>query len=118
MYFGYLPRKLWVIKGKGPGILDIMQEFLQANTVQMQVFKALADTTRLEIVKILKDSDHEMTCGEIGKIINISKTSGSYHFKLLQEAGLITVRKEAREKYVQLDPATFEQYVTNFYQTL
>lgn len=95
-----------------------MQNPLQKDTIQVQVFKALADTTRLEIIKLLKDTDCEMTCGEVGKIINISKTSGSYHFKLLQEAGLIKVRKESREKYVMLDQSMFKQYVTDFYKNI
>lgn len=85
---------------------------------QVMVFKALADPVRLEILKYLKQEGHEVTCGEVGKAVNISKTSGSYHFKLLQSAGLIIARKEAREKYVQLNQKTFDEYVTNFYKNL
>jgi len=90
----------------------------QNEITQIMVFKALADPVRLEIIKYLKHIDHEASCGEVGNAINISKTSGSYHFKLLQTAGLITARKEAREKYVSLNQATFERYVTNFYNDL
>ena len=56
-----------------------------------------------------------MACGEVQQAIQISKTSGTYHFKLLQNAGLITARKEAREKYVQLNPVVFQTYVTDFF---
>lgn len=87
-------------------------------TNQIAVFKALADPVRLEIVEYLKQTNHEVTCGEVGKAIDISKTSGSYHFKLLQEAGLINARKEAREKYVSLNQKTFNKYVTNFYKNI
>lgn len=87
-------------------------------TNQIAVFKALADPVRLEIVEYLKQTNHEVTCGEVGKAIDISKTSGSYHFKLLQEAGLINARKEAREKYVSLNQKTFDKYVTNFYKNI
>lgn len=90
----------------------------QTTIDQITVFKALADPVRLEILHYLRHVDHEVACGEVGKAINISKTSGSYHFKILQAAGLITARKEAREKYVQLNPQTFATYVTNFYQSL
>lgn len=85
---------------------------------QVQVFKALADPTRLEILHYLKQQNHEVSCGLVGQALKISKTSGSYHFKLLQAAGLITARKEAREKYVKLNPAGFDRYVTRFYQNL
>lgn len=86
--------------------------------IQIQVFKALADPIRLEIIKYLKHNNHEIACGEVGKAINISKTSGSYHFKLLETAGLINTRREAREKYVTLNKQTFDEYVTDFYQNI
>ncbi|MBL3530300.1 winged helix-turn-helix transcriptional regulator [Companilactobacillus zhachilii] len=87
-------------------------------TQQIAVFKALADPVRLEIIQYLKQTDHEVSCGEVGRAIDISKTSGSYHFKLLQAAGLINARKEAREKYVSLNQSTFDKYVTNFYKNI
>ncbi|WP_338214686.1 ArsR/SmtB family transcription factor [Companilactobacillus muriivasis] len=89
-----------------------------ADNKQIAVFKALADPIRLEIIQYLKQTDREISCGEVGKAINISKTSGSYHFKLLQDAGLINARKEAREKYVSLNQTIFDKYVTNFYKNI
>ncbi|ANZ57837.1 transcriptional regulator [Fructilactobacillus lindneri] len=82
------------------------------------VFKALSDPLRIDIIKYLKEIKAEITCGEIGKVMKISKTSGSYHFKILEKAGLITTRKDAREKYIKLNPDTFEKYVTNFWNNL
>ncbi|WP_125713533.1 ArsR/SmtB family transcription factor [Companilactobacillus kedongensis] len=84
----------------------------------IKIFKALADPIRLEIIKYLNQLNHEESCGEIGQAMDISKTSGSYHFKILQEAGLITVHKIAREKYVKLDRPTFDYYLTHFWQNL
>ena len=89
-----------------------------ADNKQIAVFKALADPVRLEIIQYLKQINREISCGEVGKAINISKTSGSYHFKLLQDAGLINARKEAREKYVSLNQTIFDKYVTNFYKNI
>jgi len=86
--------------------------------IQLLVFKALADPIRLEIIKYLRHLDHEVACGEVGKVIEISKTSGSYHFKLLESAGLINTRREAREKYVTLNEQTFNKYVTDFYRNI
>lgn len=85
---------------------------------QTDIFKALSDPIRIKILKYLKDTDREVACGVVGDAINISKTSGSYHFKLLQNAGLINARREAREKYVSINHETFQKYVTNFYETL
>ncbi|NLR08507.1 MULTISPECIES: helix-turn-helix transcriptional regulator [Lactobacillaceae] len=98
--------------------MDKNEESTLGEITQIMVFKALADPVRLQIVQYLKHIEHEVACGEVGKAINISKTSGSYHFKLLQSAGLITARKEAREKYVTLNKQTFDQFVTNFYENL
>jgi len=91
---------------------------LQKNDASIQIFKALADPIRLAIIQYLNQLDHEVACGEVGRVMNISKTSGSYHFKILQEAGLITVNKVGREKYVQLDRSTFDHYLTHFWQNL
>ncbi|MFD0897720.1 ArsR/SmtB family transcription factor [Loigolactobacillus binensis] len=90
----------------------------QLEAQRIAIFKALADPVRLDIIKYLKNTDHEVACGEVGKAVHISKSSGSYHFKLLQAAGLITARKEAREKYVALDRQTIAQFVTGFFDSI
>lgn len=95
-----------------------MTKQLSKNEQAILIFKALADPVRLEILHYLKQYDHEVSCGEVGQAIGISKTSGSYHFKLLQTAGLITARKESREKYVALDQSIFEQVVGHFWDNL
>ncbi|MFC6293919.1 ArsR/SmtB family transcription factor [Lactiplantibacillus daoliensis] len=95
-----------------------MTKQIQKNEASLKVFKALADPIRLEIIRYLNGLDHEVACGEVGHAMQISKTSGSYHFKILQEAGLITVQKIAREKYVQLDRSTFDHYLTHFWQNI
>lgn len=95
-----------------------MTKQTQKNEATLKVFKALADPIRLEIIRYLNGLDHEVACGEVGQAMQISKTSGSYHFKILQEAGLITVQKIAREKYVQLDRSTFDHYLSHFWQNI
>ena len=88
------------------------------NETNAKVFKALSDPVRLEIVRYLKKVGRGVTCGEIGKVVDISKSAGSYHFRTLREAGLIRMHKEAREKYVTLDYETFDRYVTHFFESL
>lgn len=100
------------------GNMKVNEETNSSEITQTMVFKALSDPVRLEIIQYLKQIEHEVACGEVGKAINISKTSGSYHFKLLQSAGLITARKEAREKYVSLNQQTFDKYVTNYFNNI
>jgi len=86
--------------------------------IKVQIFKALADETRLEIIRILKNQKGELSCGEIGEQINISKSTASYHFKTLREAGLTSTRKEAKNKYVKLMDDTFNKYLPGFLDSL
>lgn len=90
----------------------------QADELRVKVFKALADPIRLEIIRYLKKVDREVTCGDVGKVIQMSKSAASYHFKTLREAGLINSRKESREKYVSLNYDAFDNYVTHFFESL
>lgn len=86
--------------------------------IKVQIFKALADESRLEIIRILRDQKGELSCGEVGEKINISKSTVSYHFKTLREAGLTTTRKDTRSKYVKLRFDTFEKYLPGFLDSL
>ena len=60
----------------------------QVEEMQVKVFKALADPVRLAIVRYLKKVDREVTCGEVGAAINMSKSAGSYHFLVCLDSGL------------------------------
>nr|WP_294892424.1 helix-turn-helix domain-containing protein [uncultured Gilliamella sp.] len=88
------------------------------NEKMVLIFKALSDPVRIEIIKYLKNIRTEVICGEIGQVVGISKPSGTYHFRLLQQAELINVRKSAREKYIGLNKSTFDKYVTGFFDSL
>ena len=58
------------------------------------LFKALNDPTRREILELLKSKD--MTAGEIADQFNISKPSISHHLDLLKQAGLVVSVKEGQ----------------------
>ena len=85
---------------------------------RVSVFKALSDPTRIAILRYLKREARGVTCGEVAQRIDMSKSTGSYHFRLLREAGLITTRKDAREKYVAINRQTFDTYVSGFLDSL
>lgn len=96
--------------------MDIKQ--LEQDEIRVQIFKALSDPARLEIIRVLRDKGDEMGCGEIGDNLELSKSTVSYHFKTLREAELTTTRREAREKFVKLRYDTFNKYLTNFLDSL
>lgn len=82
------------------------------------IFKALSDEMRLQIVRLLRDKGGEMSCGEVGEHIHIPKSTASYHFKILREAGLTSTRKESLNRYVKLRLDTFEKFLPNFLDSL
>jgi DNA-binding transcriptional ArsR family regulator len=67
------------------------------------VFKALADPTRRNILKLLRGG--EMTAGELADRIDarISKPSVSHHFTVLKAADLIRSRREGQQIYYALN---------------
>ena len=58
------------------------------------VFKALNDPTRREILELLKEKD--MNAGEIANHFHISKPSISHHLDLLRQAGLVISEKNGQ----------------------
>lgn len=58
------------------------------------IFKALNDSTRREILVILKTK--ERSAGEIADHFNISKPSISHHLDILKQADLITSEKKGQ----------------------
>jgi DNA-binding transcriptional ArsR family regulator len=52
------------------------------------VLHALADPVRLHIVRALDASDGEMACS--GFALTVSKSTSTYHFRVLREAGVIS----------------------------
>lgn len=85
---------------------------------RVRIFKALADDTRLDIIRTLYANNKEMNCGEVRDIRDTSKSNTSYHLRTLREAKLIKVRKEAQTKYMSIDMETFQTYLPGFLDTL
>jgi ArsR family transcriptional regulator len=58
------------------------------------IFKALNDPTRREILELLKSED--LSAGQIADHFNISKPSISHHLDILKRADLITFEKKGQ----------------------
>jgi len=67
---------------------------------QATVFRALADPTRRQILRDLRDGD--LSAGEITGRFSISAPSISRHLSVLKAAGLVTVRRDANRIYYSL----------------
>ena len=68
-----------------------------------QVFKALADQHRRQLLDLLAQSDGQTLTG-LGAHLPMTRFGVMKHLRILEEAGLITTRKVGREKRHYLNP--------------
>ena len=68
------------------------------------VFQAIADPTRREIINIL--SEEPMNLNSLADQFEISRPAISQQIKVLEECGLVVVSKQGRERYCQIQPAS------------
>ncbi len=66
------------------------------------VLQALADPSRRTVLEILRD--HRATAGELADALPIARPGVSRHLRVLREAGLVTVRREAQRRIYSLHP--------------
>jgi DNA-binding transcriptional ArsR family regulator len=82
------------------------------------IFKALNDETRREILVLLKRGD--MSAGDIAAKFNISKPSISHHLELLRRADLISSEKKGQYVVYSINTSIMDellQWVLTFKQT-
>jgi DNA-binding transcriptional ArsR family regulator len=73
-------------------------------------FKALADPTRREILRLLRSG--EQTAGELASRFDMSKPSVSHHFAVLKAADLIRSRREGQQIYYALNTTVVEDLLS------
>jgi DNA-binding transcriptional ArsR family regulator len=83
-----------------------------------EVFKALADPTRREILQLLRRG--ELTAGELTERVSrrVSKPSMSHHFAVLKEADLVTSRREGQQIYYALNTTVVEDVLSIIWDLL
>lgn len=70
-------------------------------------FKALADPTRRQILRLLREKDR--TAGEIADFFNMSKPSISHHLNALKHAGLVQDERKGQFILYSLDSTVLEE---------
>jgi len=82
-------------------------------TRALDAFAALAHETRLDIVRQLVPKGHSgMNAGEIGRLSNVSASRLSFHLAALENAGLITSRRESRNVIYRVQHQKFGDLIS------
>lgn len=74
----------------------------------MDIFSALADPTRRNIVEILAGRG-ELSASEICDKFSISPPAISQHLKVLRDTKLVKVEKHAQQRLYHINPAAIDQ---------
>lgn len=67
--------------------------------MRRDVFQAIADPTRREILNLL--AHRSLSLNNVAENFDVSRPAISKHIKLLTECGLITIRPQGRERYCE-----------------
>ncbi len=81
-----------------------------------KVAKALSDETRCKIFELIAKAK-EISCKEVTEKIGLRQPTISHHLKVLQESGLVNVKKQGQFHYFSVNKQTLEEfsnYLTKF----
>jgi DNA-binding transcriptional ArsR family regulator len=67
--------------------------------VRRDVFQAIADPTRRDIIGLLSQKSYNLN--SVVDRFNVSRPAIAKHLKILEQCGLIVVRKEGRENFYE-----------------
>ena len=73
------------------------------------IFKALSDKQRRDILEMLKDG--RMNAGEISEMLGVTPAALSYHLKLLKDADLVLEYKQKNFVYYELNMSVFGELI-------
>lgn len=74
---------------------------------EQMVFRAIADPTRRSIMTMLAQGEHSL--GDIASNYQMTRPAVTKHLKVLEQGGLITVRRQGRERLHALQPAALKR---------
>ncbi len=77
--------------------------------MENEVFKALSDPTRREILRLLRGGD--MNAGEISGHFDMSKPSISHHLSLLKHARLVLDVRKGQNIVYSLNMTVFQEAI-------
>lgn len=89
-----------------PGYLrsNLLYTLVSTNVfLVLDALEVAAEPNRRRLLHLL--AGQEQTVGELAAHFTVSRSAVSQHLLLLEQAGLVSGRKEGRNRYYRLDPA-------------
>ncbi|CAI8736702.1 MULTISPECIES: ArsR/SmtB family transcription factor [Bacillus] len=90
---------------------------MSSSAAKYDVFQAIADPTRREVLRLL--TEKELPISKITDHFPMSRTAVAKHLHILSEAKLVSRRKVGREKIYRLQPeplAELQQWLSYYEQ--
>jgi DNA-binding transcriptional ArsR family regulator len=78
-----------------------------------EVFKALADPSRREILRLLARG--EMSAGDLSDQFDLAKASVSHHLAVLKDAGMIRSRRDGQQIFYSLDTTVLQDVLAHIW---
>jgi|tagenome__1003787_1003787.scaffolds.fasta_scaffold16776274_1 ArsR family transcriptional regulator len=72
------------------------------DTALLRLLKALAHPIRFRMVQEIA-AGSEMSCGQIGERFDLAQPTISHHLKILHDAGVLAIRREAQHAFVSVN---------------
>ncbi len=85
--------------------------------MQDMVLRAIAEPRRRDILRLVQNS--ELPAGEIASHFQVSRPAISQHLKVLEDAGLVSVRAEGTRRFYRTRPEALAQlrdYLEQFWR--
>lgn len=75
--------------------------------MRRDVFQAIADPTRREIIRIL--ANQSLNLNSVAENFDVSRPAISKHIKILEECGLIIIKQQGRERFCEANLKSLAQ---------
>ncbi len=83
----------------------------------IKITKALSDEHRFNIIKTLLEQG-EISCSRLTELFPLAQPTISYHLRVLQESGLIQVRKEGQWSFFSINRDALQGYLDSLQKAL
>jgi len=88
--------------------LDVQTLPAQISSQMVQLFKLLADETRLQILYFLTQRA-ELNVGTLCQLLQQSQPAVSHHLALMRTAGFIEMRRDGKHNFYRIQPSRFQE---------